>query len=232
MIAPEIGARFTATWGSRYAVHRIDGDRVVLRDLDRPSACVIPTLAELAASGKYLADTAAEIAPTSAPAAPPQAALLLVDLAPAATGGRGGDRRSGAKPAAPRATPAPSSSACSVCGRGGHGVALAVLEIGGTEIAYCWRCYGVEESRGYGVTGQREAAAAAPVVAPAAATSGPLHTDWRPPPGEVCESRADVGSFDPPRPEDRRPPAPRPKPAPPPRVDAQTWLAVTGEVTR
>lgn len=232
MTPPAIGQRFTATWGSRYAVHRIDGDRVVLRDLDRPSACVIPTLVELETSGKYSADTTAEIAPTSAPTpASPQAALLLVELAPAATGGRRGDRRPSAKPAAPGAQPAAavtSASSCATCGRGGHGVALAVVEIGGAEIAYCWRCYGVDESRGYGVTAHRAPAPAPPASPPA----GALHTDWRPPPGEVYESRADVGSFDPPRPEDRRPPAPRPKPPPPPRVDAQTWLVGTGEVTR
>lgn len=43
MIADDakIGARVLAPWGSTYRVHRVDGGRVVLADLDRPSAYVI-----------------------------------------------------------------------------------------------------------------------------------------------------------------------------------------------
>lgn len=46
-----IGDRYTAPWG-RYAVHRIDVncEEIVLRDLDRLSACIIVTPAELAAN--------------------------------------------------------------------------------------------------------------------------------------------------------------------------------------
>jgi hypothetical protein len=118
---PAVGDRFSAPWG-RYQVHRLAGDQVVLRDLDRPTACVTPTLAELAE--RYVGVEL--LAAAAARPAPP---------APA------GDRP---RPAPP-APPAGSTARCADCGRAS--ISLAIVRYGDVEVAYCGRCYGVVAER-------------------------------------------------------------------------------------
>jgi hypothetical protein len=178
-VTPAIGDRFAAPWG-RYVVHRLAGDQVVLRDLDRATACVVVSPAELAAkySGVQLLAAIA--------AGPPPTSPAPLERTPFAAG--------------PRACPSCRQPA----------IAFARLGDGGPE--YCWRCYGVEA----------EHAEPPPAIAA---------TDWRPPPGETYDTRAEVGSFDPPPPEHQRP-RQRAKPAPASRVETQDWLIATGQVSR
>jgi hypothetical protein len=189
-VTPAIGAVYTAPWGSRYVVHRLAGDEVVLRDLDRPTACVLETPAELAArytaTGEVRTSGAHQLAQEPAPA----------PAAPAAAD---------PPPAAPTSRQAGVRRRCGGCGL--PAIALAVADSGAE---YCFRCYGVSAQ-------QREA-------------TGALSTSWRPPAGEDYESRTDVGSFAPPPPEQQRP-RERP-PRKPARVEANEWLALTGERPR
>jgi hypothetical protein len=72
------------------------------------------------------------------------------------------------------------SAVCSDCRK----PAIAFAVVG--DLEYCWRCYGVAE--------QRTAAKAVSTTSAA----------WEPPPGETHASKAEVGSFDRPPPEERR----------------------------
>lgn len=97
---PQVGDRYRAPWGA-YAVHRVELERVVLRDLDNPRAYVVPTPAKLAA--EYELVEAAQRAPGAAMA---QGAAELQPAAPAPAS---------AKPVPPWLTGAPLT--CSDCQR-------------------------------------------------------------------------------------------------------------------
>lgn len=73
---PQPGDRYAAPWGE-YCVVRVEADRVVLRDLARPTACVVPTPERLRA--EYSLVRAAVVpapAPLEQPAPPPPAEQL------------------------------------------------------------------------------------------------------------------------------------------------------------
>lgn len=72
---PQPGDRYAAPWGE-YCVVRVEPDRVVLRDLARPTACVVPTPAKLLAEYSLVrAATPAADMPANVP--PPPAAERL-----------------------------------------------------------------------------------------------------------------------------------------------------------
>lgn len=73
---PQPGDRYAAPWGE-YCVVRVEPDRVVLRDLARPTACVVPTPAKLQAEYSLVQDAAApleranrDVKPANMPAPP------------------------------------------------------------------------------------------------------------------------------------------------------------------
>lgn len=123
-MTPAIGAQYSAPWG-RYVVYRVEGDHVVLRDLDRPSGFVMPSSAKLAA--EYSLEQAApaymppeQLAAEPAAAAPPIAADPPPTRPPPIADGR---RR------------------CPCCGQPANMFAVV-----GEDLEYCWRCYGVTEA--------------------------------------------------------------------------------------
>lgn len=70
---PQPGDRYAAPWGEYYVV-RVEADRVVLRDLARPTACVVPTPERLRAEYSLVRAAAA---PLEQPAAAPPPAEQL-----------------------------------------------------------------------------------------------------------------------------------------------------------
>ena len=73
---PQPGDRYAAPWGE-YCVVRVEADRVVLRDLARPTACVAPTPERLRAEYSLVrVAVAPPPAPLEQPAPPPPAEQL------------------------------------------------------------------------------------------------------------------------------------------------------------
>ena len=178
-----IGQVVTAPWG-RYEVHRMDGDRAVLRDLARPGAFVLPTRAELAAS--YELEVAARPDPT--PLKLVHEPLQLVQRDAGQDRGRPRDRAHDARPSPAPAAPV-GRQVCAGCER--PRVVLAYIG----EVGYCWRCYGVSEV-------PRTLPAVAAIAARSAAQ-----------PEDESTAKAELGSFDSPPVGERRPrtwSAPRP----------------------
>ena len=75
---PQPGDRYAAPWGE-YCVVRVEPDRVALRDLARPTACVVPTPAKLLAEYSLVraATPAAEHRDVKPANVPPPAAEQL-----------------------------------------------------------------------------------------------------------------------------------------------------------
>lgn len=68
---PQPGDRYAAPWGE-YSVVRVEADRVVLRDVARPTACVVPPPERLRAEYSLVRAAApSPPAPLDQPAAPP-----------------------------------------------------------------------------------------------------------------------------------------------------------------
>ena len=132
-MTPVIGQVLTAAWG-RYAVHRVDGDQVVLRDVARPGAFVLPARAEFEANYRPVI-AAVEPTPIELVHAPQQ----LAQRDAGQDCGRPRDRRPAAPPAAPAVVPA-GRQVCAGC----ELPRIALAYIG--EVGYCWRCYGVSEA--------------------------------------------------------------------------------------
>lgn len=66
---PQPGDRYAAPWGE-YCVVRVEPDRVVLRDLARPTACVVPTPAKLLAEYSLVKAAVPPLEHAAAAAAP------------------------------------------------------------------------------------------------------------------------------------------------------------------